>query len=86
VKKWAEIRRMSRVDKLSQRKISEQTGLHRNTVRRALETTAPPSYGPRRRRPSKLDPFRTEIEDLLSNTFDLSGVRILEEIQYLGYT
>lgn len=86
VEKWAEIRRMSRVEGLSQREISKKTGLHRSTVKRALETTAPPSYGPRRKRPSKLDPFRTEIEDLLRKTHDLSGVRILEEIGHLGYT
>lgn len=85
VEKWAEIRRMSRVEKLSQRKISEQTGLHRSTVKRALESTAPPSYGPRRKGPSKLDPYRGEIEALLADEPALSGVRILEEISALGY-
>lgn len=86
VEKWAEIRRMNRVDGLSQREISRKTGLNRRTIRRALKATGPPNYGPREKRPSKLDPYRAEIERLLDDSYDLSGVRILEEIQALGYT
>lgn len=86
VERWAEIRRMSRVEGLSQREISKQTGLHRNTVNRALSSNAPPSYTPRPKPPSKLDPYRGEIEVLLSENPGLSGVRILEEIRVLGYT
>lgn len=77
---------MNRVDGLSQREISRKIGLNRRTIRRAIQAQGPPDYGPRRRRPSKLDPFREEIEDLPADTFDLSGVRILEEITTLGYT
>ncbi len=85
VEQWAEIRQMAKVKWLSQREIAKRTGLHRDTVRRALASPAPPSYGPRPRRPSKLDPFRPDIEDLLDDEASLSGVRILEEIQLLGY-
>jgi hypothetical protein len=35
--------------------------------------------------PSKLDPFRGEIERLLKTEPTLSGVRIREEIEALGY-
>lgn len=86
VERWAEIRRMSRVDGFSQREISKKTGLHRNTIKRALDADAPPSYPSRSKPPSKLDPYRQEIEGLLTENPTLSGVRILEEIKVLGYT
>ncbi|MBK5233101.1 MAG: IS21 family transposase [Thermoleophilia bacterium] len=85
VERWAEIRRMSRVERLSQREIARRTGLNRRTIRRALEAAKPPNYG-RPKGSSKLDPFKDEIERLLEGRYDLSGVRILEEIQALGYT
>ena len=59
VEQWAEIRRMGHVEGLSQREIHRRTGIHRDTIRRALASAEPPSYGPRPPRPSKLDPFRT---------------------------
>ncbi len=46
VEKWAEIRRMSRVERLSQREISKRTGVNRRTVKRALDSTRPPNYNP----------------------------------------
>lgn len=85
VERWAEIRKMSNVDGLSQREIRRRTGVHRDTIRRALASPEPPRYGPRPRRPSKLDPYLAEIEVLLADEPKLSGVRILEEIQKLGY-
>jgi transposase len=85
VEQWAEIRRMKHVERLSQREIHRRTGIHRDTIRRALAAPAPPSYGPRSRRSSKLDPFRDEIERLLADDATLSGVRIREEIEQLGY-
>ena len=47
VELWAQIRRMKQVEGLSQREIHRRTGIHRDTVRRALEAPKPPSYGPR---------------------------------------
>jgi len=76
---------MRHVEGLSQREIKRRTGIHRDTIRRALASPKPPSYGPRARRPSKLDPFRAEIERLLEEESTLSGVRILEEISEFGY-
>jgi transposase len=50
---------------LSQREIHRRTGAHRDTIRRALAAPRPPSYGPRAKRPCKLDPFMADIEELL---------------------
>jgi len=85
VEQWAEIRRMKRVEGLSQREIHRRTGVHRDTIRRALASPEPPSYGPRPRRASKLDPYRAEVERLLAGDPTLSGVRVREEIEALGY-
>jgi transposase len=76
---------MRHVEGLSQREIHRRTGVHRDTIRRALASSKPPSYGPRPSRPSKLDPYRAEIERLLGDDATLSGVRIREEIEKLGY-
>jgi transposase len=85
VEQWAEIRRMAKVERRSQREIHRLTGIHRDTIRRALAADEPPSYGPRPKRPSKLGPFVGEIERLLDQEPTLSGVRIREEIEELGY-
>jgi transposase len=85
VEQWAEIRRMKHVEGLSQREIHRRTGAHRDTIRRALAQPRPPSYGPRAKRLSKLDPFTATIEELLCDEPRLSGVRIREEIEKEGY-
>jgi transposase len=85
VEQWAEIRRMRHVERLSQREIHRRTGVHRDTIRRALASPEPPSYGPRSKRPSKLNQFRATIEELLADEPALSGVRIREELEKLGY-
>jgi transposase len=76
---------MRQVERLSQREIHRRTGVHRDTIRKALASPAPPSYGPRSKRPSKLDQFRATIEELLADEPTLSGVRIREELEKLGY-
>ena len=85
MEQWAEIRRLKHVERLTQREISRRTGIHRDTIRRALSSPAPPSYGPRPPKASKLDDYREEIERLLSEDARLSGVRIREQIAELGY-
>lgn len=85
VEQWAEIRRMKHVEGLSQREIHRRTGAHRDTIRRALAQPKPPSYGPRAKPASKLDPFMATIEELLCDEPRLSGVRIREEIEKEGY-
>jgi transposase len=85
VELWAEIRRLKYVEGLSQREIHRRTGVHRDTIRNALASSTPPVYGPRRPRTSKLDRFVAVIEELLADAPTLSGMRIREELEKLGY-
>jgi transposase len=85
VELWAEIRRLKYVEGVSQREIHRRTGVHRDTIRNALASSTPPVYGPRPPRPSKLEPFVAVIEELLAEEPTLSGVRIREELEKLGY-
>lgn len=84
VEHWAEIRRMHFVDGVSIREIRRRTGLHRETIRRALAAKRPPAYR-RAKAPSKLDPFKEEIERLLRSDHRIPGTRIRELIAELGY-
>jgi transposase len=61
VEQWAEVRRLSRVERLSIREISRRTGLHRKTVRRALAAAEPPRYARKTTGGSKVDPFKEWI-------------------------
>jgi transposase len=85
VEQWAEVRRLHFVKGLSQREIHRRTGLHRDTIRRALSSEAPPVY---RRAPagSKLDPFKDEVHRLLREDPKLPGVRLRELLAPLGCT
>ena len=85
VEQWAEIRRLHFVKGLSQREIRRRTGLHRDTIRNAINSPRPPVY---RRAPvgSKLDPFKDEIRRLLREEPKLPGVRIRELLEPLGCT
>ena len=84
VEQWAEIRRMHEVEGLSIREIARRSGRDRNTVRAALRSAEPPRYrrGPR---PSKLDPFKDEIGELLRGEPKLPGKRIRELLAEQGY-
>jgi transposase len=84
VQQWAEIRRMKFVEGLSTHAVHRRTGLHRKTIRRALESDEPPRYV-RPPRPSKLDPFREEIKRLLQEDPRIPAKRIRELIEELGY-
>lgn len=84
VEQWAELRREHFVRGVSIKALARRTGLSRNTVRAALRSAEPPSY---RRAPagSKLDPFKDEIHRLLGKEHDLTGQRVRELIEPLGY-
>lgn len=84
VETWALVRRLHRVEKLSQREIAEELGIHRETVARALsmESYEPPK---RPRRGSILDPFKDRVRELLEEFPRITGVRVLEEIKKAGY-
>ena len=84
VQQWAEIRRMKFVDGLSAHEIHRRTGLHRKTIRRALESDEPPRYR-RPPRASKLDSFRDEIQRLLQEDPRIPAKRIRELIEEQGF-
>lgn len=84
VEDWAEIRRLSKVEKLTKRAIARRLGIHRNTVTRALASDEPPRYQ-REKRASVLDPYKAKIHALLSEDHTLSGVRVFEIIRDEGY-
>jgi transposase len=84
VEQWAEVRRLRFVRGLSIREIHRRTGLHRETIRRALSSDLPPRYV-REATGSKLDPFKDEIHRLLCLDAKLPGQRIRELIAPLGF-
>ena len=84
VEQWAEIRRMRFVEGLAIREIRRRTGLHRETIRRALSSPAPPRYA-RGGRPSKLDGFREEVHELLRGDPRIETQRIVELLVEQGY-
>jgi transposase len=84
---WAEIRRLSEIDKLSGRVIARRLHCSRHTVAAALEMQQPPS-SQAAPRASLLDPYLEQINNLLAKYPELSAVRIREEIARgpQGYT
>ena len=86
VQEWAEIRAMRAVERLSIKEIARRTGHSRNTIRSALRSSEPPSYGPRRPRPSKLDPFKGQILELLRTSEGRVPSQVIRErITEAGY-
>jgi transposase len=85
VEQWAEIRRLWLVEKLSQREIRRRTGAARDTIRKAVNSPEPPSYGPRSKRPTKVAPFEGEIRARLADDPEISSQRLREICTELGY-
>ncbi len=65
------------------KRIAEKIGISRPKVRKYLNARKPPEHS-RKRRKSKLDPYREYIRERLEK-YDLSAVRILEKIKKKGY-
>lgn len=81
VAQWAEIRRLSEVEKLSGRAIALRVGCSRRTVGRALGMEQAPLPGrPVQSRARGLDPFKPRIKAIIDQYPNLSAVRILEKI------
>ena len=76
---WAEIRRLSEIERLPRRAISRRLHCCRLTINKALALSQPPSQQPCRRG-SLLDPYRPRIAALIAKYPELSAVRVLEEI------
>jgi len=65
--------------------IARRTGHDRKTVRKyAKGDVILPKYKTRKRRPSKLDPFKEYIQGRIKE-HDLSAVRLLEDVRKMGY-
>lgn len=84
VEQWAELRRLHFVQGVSIKELHRRTGLHRQTIRRALRSSEPPRYA-REAVASKLDPFKDEIHRLLREDPRLPNTRVGELIAPLGY-
>jgi len=84
---WSTIRRMAEVEKFSISAISQTLRVHRDTVRRALESIAgPPPNKPRgRKRAGKLEPFKTYISQRIEQYPRLFAAKLFLEIKRLGY-
>ena len=85
VEQWAELRREYFVAGKSIKRLVRETGLSKNTIRRALRSGAPPRYR-RASRPGVLEPFKAEIHRLLGDDPKLPGVRVRELLEPLGCT
>ena len=83
VEQWAWLRREHFVAGKSIKRLARETGLSKNTIRRALRSETPPSYR-RAPRPGVLEPFKDEICRLLADDPKLPGVRVRELLEPLG--
>lgn len=84
VEQWAEVRRMKRVEGLSERAISRRTGLARETVSRLLASSEPPRYV-RAPAGSILDPFKDWICEQLDDDATTTSQRLRELAGEVGY-
>ncbi len=84
VEQWAELRRQHFVKGISIRELHRRTGLDRKTIRRALRSSEPPRYE-RASEPSKLDPFKEQIKELLREDPKIPGARIRDILSERGY-
>ena len=78
---------------LPKAEIARRVGVGRRTVYHWIETgqldreldAEPARYGPRRQAPSKLDPYKTIIEERLATYPKLSATRLYREVRESGY-
>ena len=79
-----EIQEMKR-EGLSVQEISRRTGFDRKTIRKYLGSTEVARYGPRAKRPSKLDPYQPYIDGRIKLGV-WNAVVLLRELRARGYT
>lgn len=70
------------------REIARFTGLSRHSVRRVLRGQAKDRYGPRTERPTKLDPFKTYLQERMAAARPdrIPATVLLRELKERGYT
>jgi transposase len=81
--KLAAIRRLYFAEHWRIGTIASELGVHRDTVRAAVETD--PLHRPRRLRPSRLDPYLPFLRETLESYPRLRATRLLEMIRQRGY-
>jgi transposase len=81
--KLATIRRLYFAEHWRIGTIASELGVHRDTVRAAIETD--PLHRPRRLRPSRLDPYVGFLRETLERYPRLRATRLLEMIRQRGY-
>ena len=69
---------------LSFRSIAKKLGIHRNTVKKYLESGMPPQYQRQKRAASILDPFKQVIDDFLEQD-SYQATWIFDRISKMGY-
>lgn len=82
---WAEIRRMKGIEKLSTSEIARRMRMDRKTVRAALRSTGVPARKVPERE-SKLDAYKGHIRKRLEEFPRITSVRLLRELEGLGFT
>jgi transposase len=82
--KLATIRRLYFAERWKIGTIASELGVHRDTVRSAIETD--PLHRPRRLRPSRLDPYIPFLRETLERHPRLRATRLLGMIRQRGYT
>ena len=73
VEQFAAIRRDHRVDGLSIRALADKHGVHRRTVRQALESAVPPPRKTPARVAPRLEPFKMAIDSMLPSVRETVG-------------
>ncbi len=66
MQKWAEIRRRVLTGEISKRAACAEYEIHWDTLQKVLTHTEPPGYRQTKPRPSKIDPFRPIIAEILT--------------------
>ncbi len=84
VQDWAEVHRLFFREGWSKTDIAEKLGMSRNTVARLVGLEEPPTYR-RRRRGSKLDPYKGAILKMLDEDAKVPATVILERLRRDGY-
>ncbi len=81
VSQWAEIRRLSQIEGLSQRAIARRLRCCQKTVKKALAMENPPDEARAPERGSLLDRYKPQVDAIIAKYPELSAVRILEKIR-----
>lgn len=80
---WATVHKVYKSTK-SKRATAELLGISRNTVRKLLELSSPPTYQ-RSKYSSKLDAYKEQIYIWRCEPYCFNGTRIFRELKKKGY-